>query len=1652
MNMSWMQKKLRMTTMVVANLAITVQPVLAQSIVSDSRSSGPTVLQTNNGVDMVMIETPNSAGVSINTYGQFDVAPTGVVLNNIDTNYGVTNLGGFVQGNANLAGGPASLIVNQVTTNNVADLNGYIEVGGARADVVIASPYGITCNGCGFINTDHVALTTGTLNYNGNGSLRGTRVTDGTIRIGERGLDARGVSQFDIIARQVRFAGSVQGQRVLVVAGQNDVIFATGAATAHSGSSSDSPEYAIDSTVFGGMYANQITIVSTERGSGVRAPARMATSAQGMSITADGRLVLGQVSSQGQIRAQSRNSSVVVRETVYARGPLSIQAKQDMIANADATIVSDAAVSINAGGNLTVRDSAQVSTRGPLTLTVGETLHLAQNANLVSYRNLNITAESANLREDSLIYAGAADEGETPLTAQLNFNLSGDANLESASLYATGAMTFDARDITIRGDSLDDGTEFASLGRMAINARNLTTTGARLEAAGNVDIALENDFNAGEGTLIASRRQLRIQSNEMVLAGVLLQADGLIALDAQTGDVTANDLEITSGGTSGVSVDGQSIDLDETIIIAASGDVRLTANAGGLRLDGDVQAQDDLTIAARDEMFLAGQLQGNMGFTAQANAITSSADIYGADVTLASRGSDLSVTGVITTPGNLALSSGRDLSNSAELLANGDISLTSANSLLNVGNFASFGQLAMQAGGSLTNSGTGVTQGQAAAAEILLTGLSVTNSGELVAAGDVQVTSLGGGVVNTAAIAALNDLTITSATGITSDADLVAGGTLALNAQNGDLDLSGALQSSNGLDLTVAGDFTNGSNLISNGVISLSATGDLTNSGGFLSDDAVTFSAGGALINTGSGLAATGASALSLSLTGGAVTNAGNAIIVNDINILSNVVDVENTGDLIAGGAIGVTSATTLFNDAELLSGGAMTLTAGSSLINSGTLDTANALVLSGSAVENVGALTASQTITISARDNLTTAGFIQSGGAVTLQAGRDLVSDSAILSQSSITLSSGRDATNRGNLAASGAIVMAAAGDLVNAGGALLTGQAMAGSVDMTGASIFNSADLIVAGDVHLTTTSGSTLRNEGMISARGGVTLDGQGAVVNNGEVVSNLALALLAGTNLTNTGDLTSGVEIAANAGTNLTNSGRFMAFGTVSMTANGALTNTADGLGGINASATDLNLTGGSVFNSGDVVIAGAIDITSTVNHVTNEGDLTGSGAITLSANDGLMNAGALNSANQITLETLGGSLTNSAALFSLTGLTLNGAGTVTNSGSLGANGAVTLTAQAGDLTNNGSLFAIDAITLTSSGTTTNNGDGLNAATASAQQLLLSGQSVVNSGSIIIQDTIQLLGGTGDVRQTGTIIAGDAITVASAGHAVLGGSIQSATAVAAQTGSLLSDGVIRAAQTVELTTTSGDLAQNGNLSANGNVTLASAGQIIQSNSIRSNQGDVTLSGTTGTLNGSVTAAGTLSTDLSGNLTTSGTLWANDTVTLDARGLTLAGSVTGLNAVTIQSEPLRTASLNGTIASNGEITVSAGTITMGAGAVITAVAADLTLTATSSVRMDGLLHTGQNLNVQGGSISQNGTVTVGAIASLTSTVNDVDQNGTLTAGVIEFDSARSINNTGEIFGSAVLSADRHIEVVLVFRPVCSLVKVDLGFVSGR
>jgi filamentous hemagglutinin len=242
---------------VTALLTALLAPAAWSQILADPSAPGsqrPTILGTGNGVPLINITTPSAAGVSRNTYRQFDVGAPGAILNNSRTQTN-SQLAGPLPGNPWLATGSARVIVNEVNSSNPSFLNGPIEVAGQRAEVVIANPSGIQVNGSTFINALGVTLTTGTPVYRG-GSLDSYIVQRGSVGIFGGGLDTRGADYTAILARATEVNAGLWANYLKLVNGANTVDAGTHEPTGAATPIGEPPRFLLDVAAIGGMYAN----------------------------------------------------------------------------------------------------------------------------------------------------------------------------------------------------------------------------------------------------------------------------------------------------------------------------------------------------------------------------------------------------------------------------------------------------------------------------------------------------------------------------------------------------------------------------------------------------------------------------------------------------------------------------------------------------------------------------------------------------------------------------------------------------------------------------------------------------------------------------------------------------------------------------------------------------------------------------------------------------------------------------------------------------------------------------------------------------------------------------------------------------------------------------------------------------------------------------------------------------------------------------------------------------------------------------------------------------------------------------------------------------------------------------------------------------
>ncbi|WP_447871546.1 two-partner secretion domain-containing protein [Serratia fonticola] len=303
---------------------------------------------STQGSTVVNINAPGLGGVSHNIYNQFDVKSEGVVLNNSAQN-STTQLAGAINGNQNLANrGPASVILNEVNSSKASQLNGMIEVAGQNAQVIIANPSGITCNGCGFINANRATLTTGKPLVAG-GKLIDYTVKKGKITITGDGMQSSSANYTDLIAQSVVINANLQAKDLQITTGLNRVNADNTVATPLSTSSSSG--FALDVSSLGGMYADKITMIGTQEGVGVNNAGTIAASVGNIAINSRGRVTNSGAMVAGKdidIVSATRSGNTTVTNTGYVEAGGDVSIKSAYVKN-------------NKGGVITASDNVNIN-------------------------------------------------------------------------------------------------------------------------------------------------------------------------------------------------------------------------------------------------------------------------------------------------------------------------------------------------------------------------------------------------------------------------------------------------------------------------------------------------------------------------------------------------------------------------------------------------------------------------------------------------------------------------------------------------------------------------------------------------------------------------------------------------------------------------------------------------------------------------------------------------------------------------------------------------------------------------------------------------------------------------------------------------------------------------------------------------------------------------------------------------------------------------------------------------------------------------------------------------------------------------------------------------------------------------------------------
>ncbi len=1129
-----------------------VHSVSAAGIVADHGAPGhqqPTITQTASGIPQVNIQTPSAGGVSHNTYSQFDVGNQGVILNNAHNNV-QTQLGGMVAGNPWLAKGEARIILNEVNSRNPSQLNGFVEVAGKKAQVVIANPSGISCDGCGFINANRATLTTGQPQMK-NGSLTGFSVERGEIQVTGKGMDASRTDYTDIIARSVKINAGIWAQDLKVTTGRNNVDIAHGQTEKKAADASSQPQVALDVASLGGMYAGKIRLVGTETGVGVRNAGHIGAQAGAVTLTADGR-----IENSGSISAKTDVHLATTRE-------------------------------LHNSGSVYAGQDTQIQSDGAFTHT----------GSVASRRNTRIQTTRLTGSERSLLAAGVKDDGRLAEAGNLTVSTTGE--------LAAHGQVLSGGDMQLKGQGLDLGNSRIQGQHTELNATsgNLSTQNAQL-SAGTLSARTAGQFSNNGGTINADTLQISAQSlsnrkGSLIQTGTgdfslslpgsvdnregLLAANGAVRLDAlrldnRRGKVQAaqsGSLQVKTTGavdnqqgrllaSSDILINTQALNNDNGLISAAAGTGRIKTQQSVSNTEGRMESAGRLDISA-------GSLNNHQGTVVS----------DGLSVTL--DGALDNTSGRLLSQKTLSVSGSELVSDDGLIQSGGDMTLDVQDGVLSNrntktrGGISSAGTLTVRAG--MLNNQQGFMVGQKDM--ILNAGTLDNRQGVLGSQASLQISS--GTLMNQkGALKAGTDMLLSGGDVSNQEGTLAAGGDLnthlnvlenqqgtVVSNGNSRLDVTrfdnqgGRLVAQQSLTLSSTDIINDASGLIQSGA-SLNLRADTLSNrnsgdrGGVISQGAMTLNAG--TLDSTAGVLLSGDA---LSLTAGVVNNTSGQVVAN--------------GQIVANGLPGRNSLA-LNNQSGLIQGKGISInTAGQTLDNrGGTLNSLQELTVSTRAMDNRGGTVGAKTtadLSTTSLDNRE-GGRLVSEGELRLHTGGLQNSHGQIQSVGDILFDSVRGVVdNVSGLIRSGSAITLNALQFINRH-TQNTGQGLeAQTIHITTQDLDNQEGSILA-DRALTVMADRTLsNNDGVLSSGATLSVSGRQLTFSNrdGVVKAGQSVSVDAG-QLGGDGKLLSLGDMTLKSNTTFSNSGQTIANGNLTLSVNGDVSNTGSLLAG---SRLDLN---------------------------------------------------------------------------------------------------------------------------------------------------------------------------------------------------------------------------------------------------------------------------------------------------------------------------------------------------------------------------------------------------------------------------------------------------------------------------------------------
>lgn len=595
------------------------------------------VTGTASGIDQINIAAPNSSGLSHNKFESYNVNAGGQIINNFSGNNSAeiaagsgatavtqTQIGGLVTANPNLvSSGSAKVILNEVASGNTSQLLGYTEIAGTKADLILANPNGITCAGCGFINTARLLMVAGSSNFDSSGNL-GFNLKEQAnpnpkenllvplITIDGLGLDVTRTSGTEIVASSVKLLSSIFGSD------SNSVEIRTGEGRARQAPSGDwqidpngqfeqdagmseanpgnNPVFAIDASALAQIQAGQVYIIATKQGVGVKMESEILAS-QTLNLDANGDIYY---------------KSISVGDTANLRSSGTIQTV-DSSSSISAPTINITANQFNNSGlasayNLNVQNSGTLNNSGnleALSLNLSNVTNINNSGSIFGQNSLAISGTNLTNSPSPEGY-GAAGNSSGSIYSPQSYTIALTGLLANSGLITSG------NNLTLNSNQLNNSGLITSANNLSVNSNQLNNSGL-ITSANNLSVNSNQLSNSSE---ISAQNNLTFSVTTSANNSGSLSSLGSLTVSSNSNINNTN--QILSNGTLSITA----ANLTSSNLIQSNGDLSL--NLVSLTNTNNIVSGGAFTIAASGNISNGGILESADNFTINASSFSNS--------------------------------------------------------------------------------------------------------------------------------------------------------------------------------------------------------------------------------------------------------------------------------------------------------------------------------------------------------------------------------------------------------------------------------------------------------------------------------------------------------------------------------------------------------------------------------------------------------------------------------------------------------------------------------------------------------------------------------------------------------------------------------------------------------------------------------------------------------------------------------------------------------------------------------------------------------------------------------------------------------------------------------------------------------------------